>query len=365
MCGICGFCYLDSGRPVDRGVLERMCAVIVHRGPDEGGIHIDASVGLGMRRLSIIDLESGSQPIFNEDQSICVVFNGEIYNFQPLRAELEGRGHRFDSDGDTEVIVHLYEEYGVHFVTRLNGMFAIALWDRAKRRFLLVRDRLGQKPLYYARTRDGLTFGSEIKCLLQCPHIPTDLDHEAIYHYFTLGYIPHPRSAFLAIRQLMPGERLVIEDGDTRMDRYWTLAGDVNATASRHEAKEQLRTLLQDAVRLRMISDVPLGAFLSGGLDSSITVSLMARASTSPIQTFHIDFGEPEFSEIAYARQVAQRYGTEHHELVVTPSATEILDDLVDFFDEPFGDSSAVPTFYVSKLTRQSVTVALSGDGGR
>ena len=262
MCGICGVCFSRSQKPADTGLIERMCATIIHRGPDEQGTYISGSVGLGMRRLSIIDLTTGSQPIFNEDRTVAVVFNGEIYNFQELRADLIRRGHRFITDGDTEVIVHLYEDYGVDFVDHLNGMFAIALWDRRRRRFVLVRDRLGKKPVYYAWLRDGLVFGSELKCVMQCNDIPTDLDHEAIYHYFTLGYIPNPASIYDSVRQLPPAGRLVIEGVSMRVDRYWALTYEINSTSDQHEACEHLRAFLVDAVRLRMISDVPLGAFL-------------------------------------------------------------------------------------------------------
>jgi asparagine synthase (glutamine-hydrolysing) len=364
MCGICGACFTDSNRPVDADLLERMSAVIVHRGPDEGGSHIDGAVGIAMRRLSIIDLSTGSQPLFNEDRTVSVVFNGEIYNFQALRADLIDRGHQFVTSGDTEVIVHLYEEYGLDFVDHLNGMFAIALWDRAQRRFVLARDRLGKKPLYFTRTRDGLIFGSELKCLLQCDGVATELDQQAVYHYFTLGYIPHPHTIYQNIQQLPPAHRLVFQHGRCSIERYWNLPDRVDSSIDLTTTAEQLRELLQDAVKLRMISDVPLGAFLSGGLDSSIIVALMAQRSSAPIKTFHIDFCEPDFSEKHFARQVAQRYGTEHHELEVRPSALDVLDDLVEFFDEPFGDTSAVPTYYVSKLARQFVTVALAGDGG-
>ena len=301
MCGICGVCYTRSGRPADPALVERMCACIVHRGPDQEGKYIDGPVGLGMRRLSIIDLATGSQPIFNEDGTVVVVFNGEIYNFQQLRTDLQRRGHHFTTRGDTEVIVHLYEEYGLDFVEYLNGMFAIALWDRRRQRFVLVRDRLGKKPVYYAWLRDGLVFGSELKCVMQCNDVPTDLNHEAIYHYFTLGYIPNPASIYDSVRQLPPAGRLVIERDSMRIDRYWALSYKIDPTSERQEACERLRALLADAVRLRMISDVPLGAFLSGGLDSSIVVALMAQHSASPIKTFHIDFDEPKVSEAAFA----------------------------------------------------------------
>ncbi len=364
MCGICGVCFVHTGRPADPELLERMNSSIVHRGPDEGGMHVHGCVGLAMRRLSIIDLETGSQPISSEDRNVTIVFNGEIYNFQELRDELVSRGHRFATKGDTEVIVHLYEEHGVDFAKHLNGMFSIALWDESRRRLVLVRDRLGQKPLYFAHTVDGIVFGSELKCLLHCGDVSTELDPVAVYHYFTLGYIPNPWSIYEGVEQLPPAGRLVLEEGRHLIDRYWNVPRSVSAEENPPATAERLRELLEDATRLRMISDVPLGAFLSGGLDSSITVALMAQQSSSPIKTFHIDFGEPEVSEVHFARQVAQRYGTDHHEMVVRPSALEVLDDLVNSFDEPFGDTSALPTYYVSKLARQHVTVAVAGDGG-
>ncbi len=366
MCGICGAYYFHSQKPVGEDLIDGMCRQIIHRGPDDQGTFVEGALGLGMRRLSIIDLVTGSQPIFNEDQTICTVFNGEIYNFQELRSDLIQRGHRFATEGDTEVIVHLYEEYGIDFVTHLNGMFAIALWDAGRRRLVIVRDRLGQKPLYYANTSDGIVFGSELKCITECKALCRDIDHESVYHFFTLGYIPHPWTIYRNVHQLPPAGRLIVEaDRQTvKLDRYWQVNTEIDRSLSREDAGEELRRLVDDSVRRRMISDVPLGAFLSGGLDSSIIVALMAQHSSSPVKTFHIDFAESEYSERQYARAVAERFGTDHHELVVRPSAVDVLDELVHFFDEPFGDSSAVPTYYVSQITRQHVTVALAGDGG-
>jgi asparagine synthase (glutamine-hydrolysing) len=364
MCGICGVYFSRSGRTADQPLIDKMCGRIVHRGPDDQGIYLHQGLALGMRRLSIIDLDTGSQPIFNEDRTVSVVFNGEIYNFQELRTRLLSQGHQFRTRSDTEVIVHLYEEEGLDFVRKLNGMFAIALWDERRRRLVLLRDRLGVKPLYYSWTRDGLVFGSELKCLLECEGVERRIDREALYHYFTLGYIPHPWSIFEHIRQLPPAGRLVVEGERMEVDRYWRLEPAIDRSRSREETRAELGALLADAVKLRMISDVPLGAFLSGGLDSSITVALMARQSSTPVRTFYIDFEEPGYSERAYATAVARRYGTEHHELVVKPSAASVLDELVKHFDEPFGDSSAIPTYYVSQITRGHVTVALAGDGG-
>lgn len=363
MCGICGI-VAEPDEIVDEAIVRRMCSAIVHRGPDEEGYFVEGEVGLGMRRLSIIDLAGGSQPVFNEDHNVVVVFNGEIYNFEALRRDLESRGHRFASRSDTEVIVHLYEERGLDFLQDLNGMFAIALWDKRRRRLVLGRDRLGKKPLYY-RLRDGrLSFGSELKCLMQVPGGSFDLDPQAVHHYFTLGYIPNPVTIYQGVQQLPPATQLVFEAGRAQLSRYWQLPRQVDPRLTREEAVSNLRDLVSDAVRLRLISDVPLGAFLSGGLDSSIIVAVAAQQLSSPLRTFHIDFGDPEVSELKYAREVAARYGTDHTELVVTPDATSILDDVVQFFDEPFGDASAVPTFYVSQLTRRHVTVALAGDGG-
>jgi asparagine synthase (glutamine-hydrolysing) len=296
MCGIAGAYWFRSDRPVDEAFVARMCGTIVHRGPDDEGHFVSGNLGIGMRRLSIIDLGGGRQPVFNEDRSVAVVFNGEIYNFQELRQRLEAQGHKFSTRTDTEAIVHLYEQYGDRFPEHLNGMFAIALWDIRRRRLVLVRDRLGKKPLYYAETSDGLVFGSELKCLLEEPGVARDLDRAAIYHYFTLGYIPHPFSIYKQVRQLPPASRMVIDDQSVQIDNYWRLPTHVDRTLVREEVRDELRDLLIDATRIRMISDVPLGAFLSGGVDSSITVALMAQASAAPVKTFHIDFAEPEFS---------------------------------------------------------------------
>lgn len=364
MCGICGIYYSRTGRPAEADLVDRMCRAIVHRGPDDQGVMIDGPLGLGMRRLSIIDLGGGHQPIFNEDGTVGVVFNGEIYNYQELRQELLDRGHHLRTHSDTETLVHLYEDHGPAFVERLNGMFGFALWDAKAKRLMLARDRIGKKPLYYAWTPDGLVFGSEIKCLLESGDVSREIDRQALYHYFCLGYIPHPLSVYQQIRQLPPAGRLIVEGDGFTVDRYWRLRSQVDRSLVREEVCEKLHALVDDAVRRRMISDVPLGAFLSGGLDSSIVVARMAQHSSQPVKTFHIDFGDPQYSELEYGRAVAQRYGTEHHELVVRPSALEVLDQIVAHHDEPFGDPSSVPTWYVSQLTRQHVTVALAGDGG-
>ena len=364
MCGICGVCLTRSEQTAQRSLVQEMCDAIVHRGPDDQGMHVEGSIGIGMRRLSIIDLEGGAQPIYNEDKSVVVVFNGEIYNFKELRQELIKKGHQFQTSSDTEVIAHAYEEYGDNFVTRLNGMFAIAVWDVRKRRLILSRDRLGQKPLYYAWTDAGLIFGSELKCVLKSPDVPRNIDRESVYHYFTLGYVPHPGSIYRDVRQLSPGSQLIVEGDQLHTKRYWRPKAVVDPNLEYSVAVEEFRELLLDAVKLRLRSDVPLGAFLSGGLDSSIVVALMAQVSQQPVKTFHIDFGDRDLSEAVYAREVAERYATDHYELMIKPDAVSVLDELVSYFDEPFGDGSAIPTYYVSQLTRQHVTVALAGDAG-
>lgn len=345
-------------------MIAAMTDLIVHRGPDDAGQHVEGCVGIGMRRLSIIDLGSGHQPVFNEDGTVAVVFNGEIYNFEELRNDLKARGHLFKTSSDTEVIVHLYEELGADFPTKLNGMFAIAVWDQKTRRLVVARDRLGVKPLYYAWTRDGLVFGSELKCVLVEGGVARSIDATALLRYLTMGYVPHPLTIYEGARQLPPGCRLVVERGAMREERYWEVRSKIDPKLTREDAEGRLAELVRDATKLRMIADVPIGAFLSGGIDSSIVVAQMAQLSGQPVRTFHIDFDAPELSEIEQARSLAKRYGTEHHELVVRPTAVGLLDQLVRHFDEPFADSSAIPTWFVSQLARQHVTVALAGDGG-
>ena len=364
MCGICGQLNFEPNRPVAAGQLERMNQTLYHRGPDEEGVYLKAPVGLAMRRLSIIDISTGRQPIRNEDGTIQVVYNGEIYNFREIRKELESKGYRFITNSDTEVIAHLYEESGEAFVHRLNGMFAIALWDDREHKLLLVRDRLGIKPLYYYVDRDRLVFGSEIKALLEAD-IPRVIDEEALSHYLALGYIPAPRSIFKGVRKLQPGHLLRAEAGAVKAEAWWTLPGETT-TAHRPEQElvEELRALLADAVKIRLISDVPLGVFLSGGVDSSAIVAMMAEAASGPVRTFSIGFSQKSFSELEFARKIASRFGTRHEELEIRPEPREILPKLADAFDEPFADSSAIPTWYVSNMARRSVTVALGGDGG-
>jgi asparagine synthase (glutamine-hydrolysing) len=369
MCGIAGELRLRLG---DRPAAERvraMCDVMVHRGPDDFGGFADAEVALGMRRLSIVDVAGGHQPLGNEDGTVQVVCNGEIYNSAALRAALQARGHTFRSRSDVEVIAHLYEEDGVDAVRRLEGMFAFALWDARKHRLVLGRDRFGIKPLYLAVTADRILFGSEAKCLLAGGLEPT-IDPQALHDYLTLGYVPDPASIFAGAEQLQAAHVLVAEprDGGGRVsvERYWTLVGQVEADERRSEAEWQAELLstLRAAVESHLMSDVPLGVFLSGGLDSGSIVAFMHELGVRPIRTFTIGFEESSYSEVELARQVARRFGTEHHELVVRPDATTLLPRLVRHFDEPFADSTAVPTWYLAELARRHVTVVLSGEGG-
>lgn len=357
-----------AGRPgdvIDADAVHRMCQTIVHRGPDDEGVYARGPVGLGMRRLSIIDLSGGKQPIHNEDETIWVVFNGEIYNFPELRSELEARGHRFYTHSDTEVIVHLYEETGADCVKKLRGMFAIALYDERKGTLLLARDRLGKKPLHYALHEGKLYFGSEIKTILAVQPDLAEIDSEGLLQYFYFGYIPDPCTAFRKIRKLPAGHWMEFRNGEIKISPYWDLPEyGTHPPISEEECLEQLEKRLQEAVRIRLISDVPLGALLSGGVDSSIIVALMARESTKPVQTFSIGFREEKFNEAEYARKVAERFGTEHHELVLNPDLEDTLTYLSGMLEEPFGDSSMLPTYYVCRMARQQVTVALSGDGG-
>ncbi|HKS73184.1 MAG TPA: asparagine synthase (glutamine-hydrolyzing) [Terriglobales bacterium] len=345
--------------------VHRMCQTIVHRGPDDEGIYARGPVGLGMRRLSIIDLSGGKQPIHNEDKSIWIVFNGEIYNFPELRQELEARGHQFYTHSDTEVIVHLYEEMGADCVKKLRGMFAIALYDERKNSLLLARDRLGKKPLHYALHNGRLLFGSEIKTILAVAPELAEVSLEGVLQFFYFAYVPDPFTAFQRIHKLPPGHLLEYCGGEIKIRQYWDIpAYGNNAPKSEEECLQELESRLLEAVRIRLISDVPLGALLSGGVDSSIVVALMARASSGPVKTFSIGFRNQDFNEAEYARMVAERYHTDHHELTVDPNISETLEMLSGMMEEPFGDSSMIPTYYVSKLARQHVTVALSGDGG-
>ena len=369
MCGIAGFIDLWDVRkfgPDERAqILDTMCRVIKHRGPDDQGVMLNDGVALGMRRLSIIDLAGGHQPISGEDDQVTIVFNGEIYNFLELKHHLQSRGHVFKTDSDTEAIVHGYEEYGASCVDRLRGMFAFAIWDNKAKQLFIARDRVGKKPLYYTTTPDGtFVFGSELKTLLQHPSVSRQTDPEALDAYLTLGYVPDPLSIFRGIYKLPPGHHLTFSKGEVRIAQYWDFQFSVAETRSENEYLEELLQLLDESVRLRLVSDVPLGAFLSGGIDSSTVVALMARHMGQPVKTFSIGFHEDSYNELEFARLTAKKYGTDHHEFFVTPEICSIIDELAWHFDEPFADSSAIPTYMVSKLAREHVTVVLSGDGG-
>jgi asparagine synthase (glutamine-hydrolysing) len=363
MCGIVGQ-LRAAGHPVDPALLARMCAALAHRGPDSRGIHCDRRVGLGIQRLRVIDLDTGDQPIFNEDRSVVVVLNGEIYNYRELRADLLRRGHRFATQGDTETIVHLYEEHGVDCVRHLHGMFAFALWDERRQLLLLARDRVGKKPLLYS-LRDGtVTWASEMAALLQDDEIPRDVDPAALDAYLTLGYVPAPRAPLTAVRKLPPAHILVMRDGHAAVERYWSLDYRSKVDEPIEELCERIRSELIEATRRRLIADVPLGAFLSGGIDSSAVVAAMAQLCTEPVRTFSIGFDHEAYDELPYARRIAQRFGTIHEEFQVRADAVAVTPRIVRHYGEPFADSSAIPCFYLAELTRRHVTVALNGDGG-
>jgi asparagine synthase (glutamine-hydrolysing) len=365
MCGIAGMVSANPGERIEAQTIHRMCQAIVHRGPDDEGIFVKDGVGLGMRRLSIIDLAGGHQPIFNEDRSVWIVFNGEIYNFPELRKELEGRGHRFSTNSDTEMIVHLYEDLGADCVKKLRGMFAFALYDEHRRRLLVARDRLGKKPLHYAIQDGRLFFGSEIKSILAVSPELAKVDAAAVQQYIYFGYILDPYTAFTPIQKLPAGHLLEFENGEVKIRQYWDLPEySTHTPASEEECLEELERRLSEAVTMRLISDVPLGALLSGGTDSSTVVALMARASTKPVKTFSIGFKHADFNEANYARVVAEKFGTDHHELVLEPDVVNTVEVLTGSLEEPFGDPSMLPTYYICCLARQHVTVALSGDGG-
>jgi asparagine synthase (glutamine-hydrolysing) len=364
MCGIAGMVQRDPSQQADQALLQRMCTSLHHRGPDAQGLFLRGPVGLGSRRLSIIDLATGQQPIFNESGNIAVILNGEIYNFRELRPTLEAKGHRFATRTDTEVIVHLYEEYGVDAVHRLRGMFALALWDGERQRLLLARDRVGKKPLFYADLPDRLLFASEIKAILQDPEVSTAIDLQALDAYLAFQFIPHPLTIYQAVRKLPPAHRLIWEQGDVTIEPYWRLDFSRKTPIRADELGEALRARLAEATQSRLISDVPLGALLSGGVDSSAVVALMAQAMDRPVQTFSVGFAEEAYNELPYARQVAQRFATDHHEMLVTPDVAGLLPRLVWQYDEPFADQSAVPTLYVARMASRHVTVVLNGDGG-
>ncbi len=365
MCGITGL-LRDGSDDRDR-LIRRMAGCIVHRGPDAGGFHEDDRAALAIRRLAIIDVAHGEQPVYDESRSIVVVFNGEIYNYRALRETLLARGHILASESDSECIPHLYEEFGDDFVTHLRGMFAIALWDRRRGRLLLARDRLGKKPLYYRTDGDGIAFGSELKSLLADPSLRREVDPAALSHYLTYQYVPAPFSIYEGVAKLPPAHVLAYENGRVQTWCYWRLrypAAGAPDPRTEEDLAEELRTRLLESVRVRLMSERPLGAFLSGGLDSSAIVAAMSRTSSDTVRTFSIGFEDESHNELPYARQVADLYGTEHHELVVHPDVEDLLPTLARGFDEPFADSSAIPSYYLAQMAREHVVVALNGDGG-
>lgn len=367
MCGIAGFISKTTGRAEARGArLDAMCRVITHRGPDEQGTAVEGRAALGMRRLSIIDLKTGQQPIYNADRSKLIVFNGEIYNYRELKTELEARGHKFTTNSDTETILRAYDEYGADCVERLRGMFAFAIWDEREQRLFAARDRVGKKPFFYTVTPAGeFVFGSEMKVLLEHGGVSREIDAGALDAYLTFAYVPEELCIFKNVKKLEPGHYLTFKDGEVRTGRYW----DFDYTreplaANEDEIAGELLARLRDAVDVRLMSEVPLGAFLSGGVDSSAVVGLMSQILDTPVKTFSIGFNEDSFDELKYARLAARHFKTDHHEFILTPDFVDVVDELVRHFDEPFADSSALPTYMVSKLAREHVTVVLSGDGG-
>jgi asparagine synthase (glutamine-hydrolysing) len=364
VCGITGI--INAGaRRAEREILERMNLCIAHRGPDDDGFYFNENVGLAMRRLAIIDLAHGKQPIHNHDRTKWIVFNGEIYNYQQLREDLDKRGHEFYTNSDTEVIIHLYDEYGADCVGHLRGMFAFAIWDETEKSLFVARDRVGKKPLLYSHQPNGdLIFGSEFQALLAHPSVSREVDSEAIDSYLSFLCVPAPQTAFKQIRKLEPAHWLRWKDGRIETKRYWQPDFSKKIKISEREAEEETLRILRESTKLRMISEVPLGAFLSGGVDSSTVVALMAQESSQPVKTFSIGFEEQDFSELKYAKRVANHVGAEYHEFIVKPDAMEVLPTLVEHYGEPYADSSAIPTYYVSKETRKYVTVALNGDGG-
>ena len=367
MCGITGIFDTHGTRAIDRAVLQRMNDAQWHRGPDEGSLHVEPGLGLGHRRLSIIDIATGQQPLFNEDGTVVVVFNGEIYNYQDLIPELQALGHRFHTKSDTEVIVHAWEQWGEDCVQRFRGMFAFALWDRNRQTFFMARDRLGVKPLYYALLDDGsLLFGSELKSLLAHGGLKRDIDPLAVEEYFALGYVAEPRTIFRQAKKMPPAHSLVIRRGQpvAAPKEYWDVRFTLDNPISAEDAGLELVHRLQESVKLRMIAEVPLGAFLSGGVDSSAVVATMAGLSSSPVNTCSIGFDDPKFNESEFAQRVADRYATHHHLETVKSDDFDLIDTLARLYDEPYADSSAIPTYRVCQLARKHVTVALSGDGG-
>jgi asparagine synthase (glutamine-hydrolysing) len=364
MCGVCGVVN-RNGSSVPVELVQAMSRTMQHRGPDDEGCYSQAGVGLGFQRLSIIDLGGGHQPMSNEDDTLWIAFNGEIYNFQSLRADLEKTGrHHFKTRSDTEIILHLYEEHGERCVEHLRGMFAFGIWDSKNKSLFLARDRFGKKPLVYANLPEGLVFASELKALLKHPGVRKEIDYPAIDHYLTYQYIPSPMTIYKTVRKLPPAHTLTWKNGEIKIRKYWDLNYVPKTTMSFDEAGKAMMAKLKEAVQLRMIADVPLGAFLSGGRDSSVVVGLMSELSNRPVKTFSIGFEEAEFSELKYAKIVADHFKTDHQEFIVKPDTMDILPKLAWFYSEPYADSSALPSYYVSQITRKHVTVALNGDGG-
>ena len=365
MCGISGV-YAPNNGPIDPDIVRRMNDALRHRGPDDEGYYADPQghIMLGHRRLSVIDLATGRQPIFNESGTVAVVFNGEIYNFIELRNELIAKGYKFRTNTDTEVIANLYDEAGVGCVHRLRGMFAIAIWDAKRQELILMRDRLGKKPIYYAETRDGFYFASEIQSLTLVPGLSREIDECAIDLYLTYSYIPSPWSIYRAIRKLPPAHLLRVRGNKVSLERYWQPSFEPKLDLDYGEARRELLRLFTESVRLRLISDVPLGVFLSGGVDSSAVAAIMSTMTSGPIKTFSIGFSDPRYNELAHARVVARHYRTDHHEWMVEPQSLDVLPEIVRTYGEPYGDSSAIPTWYLSRLAKSHVTVALNGDGG-
>lgn len=368
MCGICGIINTGENAGPDEALVRRMCKAISHRGPDDEGVYAEKSgisAVLGHRRLSIIDLsQAGHQPMSNEDATIWLVLNGEIYNYKELRDELKNKGHIFKSNTDTETVIHLYEEYGKDCVKLLRGMFAFAIWDKKKQSLILARDRVGKKPLLYYHGNGKLIFASEFSGLLESGYVKKEIDHEAIHYYLTFGYIPAPLTIYKGVRKLLPAHTLVFENNELKIDRYWSLDYSSKLEIGESEAARRTIELLTEAVKIRLNSDVPLGAFLSGGIDSSVVVALMSRLSDRKVKTFSIGFNEAGYSELEYARNIAKKYNTEHNEFIVKPNAIEVLPLLVERYGEPYADSSCIPSYYVSLETKRYVTVALNGDGG-
>ncbi|MBD3414336.1 MAG: asparagine synthase (glutamine-hydrolyzing) [Candidatus Aminicenantes bacterium] len=370
MCGICGIIQPENSKPIPQNIITSMCQTIIHRGPDDQGVHLEKNVSLGVRRLSIIDLETGHQPLSNEDGSVWTAFNGEIYNFLSLRKELIQKGHQFKTKTDTESIVHSYEQWGDDFVNRTNGMFSICIWDRNQKKLLLIRDRLGIKPLYYTLCRDGtLVFGSELKALLAHPKVNPGLDRKALDLFLTLEYIPAPFTIFENVFKLPAGSMLTYKKGHIVINSYWELNHGQTRTEfkdsrSLESLQDELFHLLKDSVDLRLVSDVPLGAFLSGGIDSSTIVGLMRELGVTPLKTFSIGFEYETYNELEHARRIAHKFDTEHQEFILEPDILQLTEKLIHHLDEPFGDFSIFPTYLVSKMARKSVKVILSGDGG-